>query len=109
MAYLVDTNVLLRLTRKSDPEHVVVRAAIRSLRQRGEVLYFTSQKSKFTMLGWLPLCMSTALVTCTPLMAPTSADIEPSSLFIHGMCDWRWASSFEAVTNPAGLASSPNA
>ena len=43
MPYLVDTNVLLRLLQRSDPHHHAVRAALRTLLQRGEQLCFTPQ------------------------------------------------------------------
>jgi predicted nucleic acid-binding protein len=43
MPYLVDTNVLLRLLQRSDPYHHTVRAALRTLWQRGEQLSFTPQ------------------------------------------------------------------
>jgi len=40
---LVYTNVLLRLTRVSDPQHQVVAAAIAQLAGQGTVLYYTHQ------------------------------------------------------------------
>jgi predicted nucleic acid-binding protein len=43
MPYLVGTNVLLRLLQRSDPHHQALRAALRTLRQRGEQLCFTPQ------------------------------------------------------------------
>jgi predicted nucleic acid-binding protein len=43
MPYLVDTNVLLRLVQRGDPQHQVIRAVLRTLRQRGEQLCFTPQ------------------------------------------------------------------
>ena len=39
----MDTNVLLRLLQRSDPHHQAIRAALRTLRQRGEQLCFTPQ------------------------------------------------------------------
>ncbi|MBX3279991.1 MAG: type II toxin-antitoxin system VapC family toxin [Acidobacteria bacterium] len=43
MAYLIDTNVLLRRARPGDPQHGVARLAIRRLKRRGEDLYINSQ------------------------------------------------------------------
>src|SRR5262249_18263347 len=43
MLYLVDTNVLLRHVQRSDPQHQVIRVALRTLRQHGEQLRFTPQ------------------------------------------------------------------
>ena len=45
MAYLLDTNILLRFTHRHDPAHLTTRAAIRQLRARGEALYFTPQNA----------------------------------------------------------------
>lgn len=42
-AYLVDTNVLLRVARRGDPNYSLVRAALRTLRRHGESLCYTSQ------------------------------------------------------------------
>ena len=41
--YLADSNVLLRLPQRADPLHAVVRAALRTLRSRGDGLCYTSQ------------------------------------------------------------------
>lgn len=43
MAYLLDTNVLLRLAERTHPLQPVVRDALRSLRASGEELFFTLQ------------------------------------------------------------------
>lgn len=43
MAFLVDTNVLLRLAAPKDPHHVAARSAIVELRRRGESLFTSSQ------------------------------------------------------------------
>jgi predicted nucleic acid-binding protein len=43
MPYLADTNILLRLMHRSDPEHQLVREAIRTLRRRGERIFYASQ------------------------------------------------------------------
>jgi predicted nucleic acid-binding protein len=43
MLYLVDSNVLLRLLQRGDPLHALVRAALRTLRSRGDGLCYTSQ------------------------------------------------------------------
>jgi predicted nucleic acid-binding protein len=40
---LIDTNILLRATRRSDPQHAIVASAILSLAQQGDALYFTHQ------------------------------------------------------------------
>lgn len=36
MTYLLDTHILLRLVVRTDPQHALIRAALRTLRQRGE-------------------------------------------------------------------------
>ncbi len=43
MAYLFDTNVFIRLASRNDPLHQVALYALRKLRSRNEVLYFTPQ------------------------------------------------------------------
>ena len=43
MAYLCDSNILLRLVHRDHPEHAFVRAAVRTLYQRGDRGYYTSQ------------------------------------------------------------------
>lgn len=40
---LVDTNVLLRATRRSDPEHQLVDTALAKLAKQDTVLHFTHQ------------------------------------------------------------------
>jgi predicted nucleic acid-binding protein len=40
---LVDTNILLRLTRRSDPQHKIAVAAVARLLGQGATLYFTHQ------------------------------------------------------------------
>ena len=40
---LVDTNILLRITRRSDPEHKVVDTALARLAGQGAILYYTHQ------------------------------------------------------------------
>ncbi|MGG6266525.1 type II toxin-antitoxin system VapC family toxin [Leptolyngbya sp. AN03gr2] len=43
MLYLLDTNILLRFTDRTDPLHSLVRSAIRKLRQDGHTLRVCSQ------------------------------------------------------------------
>jgi predicted nucleic acid-binding protein len=43
MPFLADTNVLLRLLQRGDPDHASVRAALRTLAARGERIYYVSQ------------------------------------------------------------------
>ena len=43
MTYLLDSNILLRIVRSSDPDHVVVRAALQKLRAQGESCTYLSQ------------------------------------------------------------------
>lgn len=43
MLYLVDSNVLLRLPERLDPNHTLVRTALRTLLQRGDTLCYTPQ------------------------------------------------------------------
>jgi predicted nucleic acid-binding protein len=40
---LVDTNILLRMTRRSDPQHQLVDAALAQLANQGTILYYTHQ------------------------------------------------------------------
>lgn len=40
---LVDTNILLRITRRSDPQHKIIDAALARLAGQGTMLYFTLQ------------------------------------------------------------------
>jgi predicted nucleic acid-binding protein len=42
-ACLVDTNILLRITRRSDPQHVLVDTALTRLATHGTILYYTHQ------------------------------------------------------------------
>lgn len=43
MEYLIDTNVLLRLTDRRDPQHALVRGAVRKLHRQGDRLSVTPQ------------------------------------------------------------------
>jgi predicted nucleic acid-binding protein len=43
MPYLADTNVLLRLVQRNDPDHRSIRVALRDLRGRGEEIFFAPQ------------------------------------------------------------------
>jgi predicted nucleic acid-binding protein len=43
MAYLVDSNILVRVLHRSDPDNGLIRAALGTLWRRGEKLCFTSQ------------------------------------------------------------------
>ena len=43
MPFLADTNVLLRLIQRSDPDHHLIRVAFRALRERGEEICFAPQ------------------------------------------------------------------
>ncbi len=42
-AYLADTNILLRLARRDDPDYSVVRTALQQLQRRGTLFCYTSQ------------------------------------------------------------------
>lgn len=42
-ACLVDTNILLRMTRRSDPQHPIVDAALSQLASQGTILHYTHQ------------------------------------------------------------------
>jgi len=46
MSHLVDTNILLRFINASDPEHVLVRDAVRALLLQGEALYYLQQNRR---------------------------------------------------------------
>ena len=41
--HLVDTNILLRISRRDDPDHAMVDAALTKLRSSGTILYYTHQ------------------------------------------------------------------
>jgi predicted nucleic acid-binding protein len=43
MAYLLDSNILLRVVRPADPDHTLVRTALQTLRNRGEARCYLSQ------------------------------------------------------------------
>jgi predicted nucleic acid-binding protein len=43
MLYLLDSNILLRLFHRSDPQHTLVRQALRTLWKRGDRFCYTSQ------------------------------------------------------------------
>ena len=43
MLYLLDTNILLRLIRSADPDHALIRQALRRLRDNGHPRVFFSQ------------------------------------------------------------------
>jgi predicted nucleic acid-binding protein len=43
MPYLADTNILLRLLQRGDPEHSIVRSSLRTLQQRREQVCYTAQ------------------------------------------------------------------
>ncbi|MGL4882193.1 MAG: type II toxin-antitoxin system VapC family toxin, partial [Waterburya sp.] len=43
MNYLVDTNILLRLSDRNHPQHPIIRSVIRVLRSQGHSLYITPQ------------------------------------------------------------------
>lgn len=45
MAYLLDTNILLRFSRQADPRHPEVYAAVEHLRERNERLCFAPQNA----------------------------------------------------------------
>jgi len=42
-AHLVDTNILLRIARRDDPDHGIVDMALARLAEAGSILYFTHQ------------------------------------------------------------------
>jgi len=42
-AHLIDSNILLRIVRRDDPDHVIVDAALAKLAGDGAVLYYTLQ------------------------------------------------------------------
>jgi predicted nucleic acid-binding protein len=46
MPHLGDTNILLRFTNANDPEHELVRDAVRALLLQGEGLYYTQQNRR---------------------------------------------------------------
>jgi len=43
LGYLIDTNVLLRLFRKDDPQYQLIKAVLRELNWQGSALYFSLQ------------------------------------------------------------------
>lgn len=42
-AHLLDTNILLRITRRDDPDHAIVSGALARLAEEGGLLYYTHQ------------------------------------------------------------------
>jgi hypothetical protein len=42
-AHLIDSNILLRIPRRNDPDHTLVMGAVAALRRSGAILYFTHQ------------------------------------------------------------------
>ena len=42
-AHLVDSNILLRIARRDDPDHAIVDAALSRLAEGGAILYYTHQ------------------------------------------------------------------
>ncbi len=43
MPFLADTNILLRVLQRGDPDHAIIRAALRKLKLRGETIHYLSQ------------------------------------------------------------------
>ncbi len=43
MHWLADTNILLRLMHRTDPQHTLVRAAVRLLGSRGDLIFYAPQ------------------------------------------------------------------
>lgn len=41
--YLIDTNILLRISKQDDPNHTLIQVALRALTKRGLALYYTAQ------------------------------------------------------------------
>ena len=77
MPFLADTNVLLRLLKRSDPDHVVVRGALRALAARREQIYFVSQKILLSSGEFAhDLCLATALRCRWPRLIAGRAIIE---------------------------------
>ena len=42
-AYVIDSNILLRISRRDDPDHAVVDQAVATLAESGAVFYYTHQ------------------------------------------------------------------
>jgi hypothetical protein len=42
-SFLVDTNILLRISRRSDPQHKIIDATLAKLALAGTALYYTHQ------------------------------------------------------------------
>ena len=42
-AHLIDSNILLRISRRDDPDHATVDTALARLAEAGAVLYYTHQ------------------------------------------------------------------
>ena len=43
MPFLADTNILLRVLQRGDPDHAIIRAALRKLKLCGETIHYLSQ------------------------------------------------------------------
>ena len=54
--FLIDTNILLRISRRDDPDHPVVDAALTKLKSIGTILYYTHQNiSEFWNVATRPV------------------------------------------------------
>lgn len=75
MAYLIDTNIVLRWVRPSDPLHALARAAIDALVDAGALLYLTPQ----VLVEFWSVATRPAAVNGLG-MTPAAADAEVSRL-----------------------------
>jgi predicted nucleic acid-binding protein len=75
MAYLVDTNILLRWVSPADPQHSLAVDSVKELQRRGEAVYITSQN---LIEFW---AVATRPVSSNGLgMSPAEAEREVESL-----------------------------
>lgn len=80
MAYLIDTGILLRLFDRAHAEFATIRAAVRSLKSRGERLFTTHQNiAEFWNVSTRPLSARGGYG-----LAP--AQVEPRVRFIERLC-----------------------
>ena len=64
----IDTNILLRIARRDDPDHAVVDTALARLAEAGAALYYTHQNiAEFWNVATGPFIIS--LLTASPAFA----------------------------------------
>jgi predicted nucleic acid-binding protein len=84
-AHLVDSNILLRIARRDDPDHAIVDAALSRLAEGGAILYYTHQNiAEFWNVATRPADRNGFGLTVTQAERETRV-IE------RGWCSWQTA------------------